>query len=119
MEIAFNKSIIGTFLIIVALSLILSFVLHDIIPHDHHHEANSTTSSIQAALHTNDKKWWYLMLLAFVFVAVDLLRKWRLRTYLRSGALTHFYYWRIDLSKLFNPILQALRRGILNPKLCD
>lgn len=101
----------------ISIVLLMYFVLHDIIPHKHPSEIYGT--GIQAIFHGSDRKWWYLMLLAFIFVAVDLLRKWRLQTYLRQSVAISFYYLRIDISKLFNPILQALRTGILNPKLCD
>ncbi len=110
-------ALIRNLVLIIAIALIFSFVLHDIIPHHHPHQLFG--NGPQAALHSNDKKWWYLMLLAFVFVTTDLVNKWRLDT---GGKRNIFFispYFRLDIAKLFNPILQALRRGILNPKLCD
>lgn len=115
MEIAFTKKIfVGNLLVIVALSLILSFVLHDIIPHEHPSEVYGT--GIQAIFHSSDKKYWYLLFLAFIWIASDWAKGHRLdlRTQKEFASVSHFH---IDVGKIFNPILEALRTGILNPKL--
>ncbi len=107
---------IKNILLVLALSLILSFVLHEIIPHQHHASVYGTGT--EAAFHTDDRKVWYALLLVFLFVGVVTVRRvqFSIRT-TRPISFSHTYLL-IDLSKLFNPIVQALKAGILHPKLC-
>ncbi len=106
----------SSLIVIIAFILILSFIAHDLIPH--HHPSAIYGTGIQAAFHGNDRKWWYLMLLAFIFTTANLKRKWKLSSQAQRDVSFSSSHLRIDISKVFNPIFQALRTGILNPKLC-
>ena len=109
-------------LIIVALGLVLSFGLHSIEFH-HHHAHLIFGEGLYAILHTNDKKWWFFLLLsAIISIALAILLK-------QSDALTKHVValqestplpnrFIFDTLFFFDPIQQALRRGILHPKIC-
>ena len=112
-----KKYIIRSILIAVAITLILSFIAHDIIPHSHPSVIFGT--GIQAIFHGNDRKWWYLALLVASLVAVNLIKKLRFNIKLEEIISRNSLCLRGYILKSFNPIRQALRKGILNPKLCD
>lgn len=112
-----KKSSIKYIILVVAFMLIFSFLAHDMIPH--HHPSNIYGSGIQAVFHGNDRKWLYLALLLAIFIALNFVNKWKLD--IRTQKIFSIYFLRLRnyIQKIFNPISQALRTGILNPKLCD
>lgn len=112
-----KKSNLGILVLIVAFSLMLSFVFHEFIPHEHHHGVASV-SDAQLSIHNNDKKLLYIILIALLSVAITFIKKSSFYNAVQTASL-NFSYFKINLSKLFNPVLQALRTGILNPKLCN
>jgi len=112
-----KRNLFRSIILITAIALIASFVLHDVIPHEHPSEIYGT--GIQAIFHGSDRKYWYLLLLAFVWIAVDSIAKREFDIRLQKSFAYIRSLFHIDVGKLFNPILQALRTGILNPKLCD
>jgi len=103
-------------LLIIAFLMITSLSLHAVIPHDHPAEIFGT--GIQAALHGTDKKWWLLILLtSFLFLFSG-----SIKNTLNSGrsiSPSHSFWLTFNFSKIFDPIREALRTGILNPKLCE
>ncbi len=92
-------------------------LLHTFIPHDHPHEIFGT--GIQAAFHGEDKKWWALLVLVSLFFALVRFIRERLNVDLKNLACKPCFYLTLGFSKIFDPIREALRRGILHPKLCD
>lgn len=101
---------------IVALILASWMILHITIPHEHPEEMFG--KGIQAVLHGGDKKWWLLVLFSF-FVALGGFLKNRFT----GGHLTitrkSSFWLTFDFSKIFDPIREALRRGILQPILYE
>jgi len=103
-------------LIAMAVLMLLSLSVHALIPHDHPQEIFGT--GMQAALHGNDKKWWILLLLAALLVLFRNSIKNDLDNNRQILARRSFWLTS-NLSNIFDPIREALRRGILNPKLCE
>ncbi len=113
-----RQNTLKTIVLIIAIALIASFVLHDIIPHSHPHHLFGT--GIQAAFHGEDKKWWSIIVLASLLLSFAITSRWRLENKLAGKSFLHrSSYFILDFSKIFNPLREALRRGILHPKLCD
>lgn len=110
-----QKNTFKFFILAVALMLIVSFLAHDIIPH--HHKVEIFGTGMQALFHGGERKLLYLMLLAIAIASI-LNKKVSIVEINRISSF-YFSHWRIEISRIFNPISQALRTGILNPKLCD
>jgi len=104
-------------LLIIAIILVTGMLLHAVIPHDHPEEIFGI--GIQAALHSTDKKWWLLLLLSSFFIAFGGLLKNGLTDKHSIFAHRLSFWLTFDFSKIFDPIREALRTGILNPKLCE
>jgi hypothetical protein len=108
-----------TLVLLVSISLVLTFVLHDVLPHYHHGEKeqhnDNRTLDIKPVMHINDKKLFYMVLLSIlllIFSNLKLLIPQRIKKYIAPRDS----YPDPDILKLFNPIFQAFRTGILNPK---
>lgn len=103
-------------LLVIAIIVMSGTLLHAVIPHDHPEEIFGT--GIQAALHSEDKKWWLLLLLSF-FIALGGLLKNGL-THDHSLSVRRPSFWlTFGFSKILDPIREALRMGILHPKLYE
>jgi hypothetical protein len=96
--------------------MVTALSLHAVIPHDHPEEVFGT--GIQAALHGNDKKWWLLLLVAAFFVLFGNSVKNALNKNCQIFP-SHSFWLTSNFSNIFDPIREALRRGILHPKLCE
>lgn len=110
-----TKNKLRLIIFVVALLLLVSFLAHDIIPH--HHKVEIYGSGMQAMFHGGDRKLLYLILLA-ISVASLLNNKISIISINRNFH-SKVLYSRIAVSKIFDPISNALRTGILNTKLCD
>ena len=103
-------------LLVIAIVLVSGMILHAVIPHDHPEEIFGT--GIQAALHGNDKKWWLLLFLAAFLVLFGNSIK-NVLDKNRQIFPSHSFWLTFNFSNIFDPIREALRTGILNPKLCE
>jgi hypothetical protein len=103
--------------LLIAFALLSAFVLHEIVPHEHAEEVFGT--GVEAALHGQDRKWLMLLLLsALLWIFSDSLK--RQNDLLLWGGLPRNSVFReFGFLKVFNAVFQALRRGIMHPKLCD
>ncbi len=107
-------SLIKGFFTILAILLVLTFVLHAFVKHEHHDE--DSADPLKSAFHGEDRKWLTLLALAsLVIVFAGFLKEKFGISYEKLPKIIYTYF---DLPKIFNPILEALRTGILNPKLC-
>lgn len=104
-------------IIFLSVILLVSFALHMVIKHDHSEDHFGT--GIQAVFHGEDKKWWALFALASIFFALAKFLRKRLNIDAKSPASKSYLYLTFYISKIFDSIREALRRGILNPKLCE
>ena len=94
--------------IFIVFALVFSFILHDILPHEHHDESGGF--GLQAFFHSNERKWLFFVVSVFTFILAFKSTK-------SEQPLTQSFYFKIDGAKIFNVILLALRKGVLNPKL--
>lgn len=106
---------IRTIFQILALLLVATFILHTFVPHSHPHESGDP---LQVALHGEDRKWWAMVVLSSLLVAIASFLKERQDIVLINFVGKITAYLDLNFSKIFNPILEALRTGVLNPKLC-
>jgi len=104
-------------LIAVAVLMLLSLSLHAVIPHDHPKEIFG--NGIQVILHGNDRKWWILLLLVSLFIASRGLFKGKLVNTQLASIRQSAFWLTFNFSNIFDPIREALRRGILHPKLYE
>lgn len=112
-----KKSLKTRNLLLVTAFLIASVLfLHAAIPHDHPGEIFG--NGIQAALHGSDKKWWLLILLTSLLLAFGNSIKNRVVGERQITSPTSFWLT-FDFSKIFDPLREALRRGILQPILYE
>lgn len=103
-------------LIVVSILIILSMIFHAVIPH--HHPKEIFGDGIQGAFHGEEKKYYTLIVLASLFFAFS--GFFRKRLYVDSKHFISAAYFSLisDFSKIFDPIRETLRRGIVHPKLC-
>ncbi len=98
--------------LVIALLLIISFALHDMIHHDHPKELFG--NDVQAVLHMEDRKWWVLFVVLVihlgVFVRANFLDTLRIAQHV-------VYYSSVGALAITFHLREALRRGILHPKL--
>ena len=95
---------------ILSLLLVLSFVLHPIIPHNHPAEFGS-----QTAFHSENKKLWISLVAIAVLMAFGVLE---LTTKNISGNnLIYKTYFRLNEFNITPPLRLAIYRGLLAPKL--
>jgi uncharacterized membrane protein len=107
---------IRNLLLIIAFLIITALSLHAVITHDHPEDVFG--SGMQAALHGNDKKWWLLLFLAAFLVLFGNSIK-NVLDKNRQIFPSHSFWLTFNFSNIFDPIREALRTGILNPKLCE
>ena len=109
-------------IVFVVLALVLSFGIHAI-EINHYHPDEIFGEGLSASLHINDKQWWFLLLLAAIAITWAIFWK-------QSNSLTGrivllqkyfvlFNRFLFDTLLLFDPMRQALRRGVLHPKICE
>lgn len=108
-------------LFVVAALILVAMVVHGLEFHHEHPQEFFGQDQQKAFLHGSDKKYWLTVILASLMAATYATAKslflHRLINALASFPLNSLYF-KIDLSQLFDPLRIALRRGILNPKLC-
>ncbi|MCE9549280.1 hypothetical protein K8Q98_02675 [Candidatus Nomurabacteria bacterium] len=113
----FNKSptqnIFKILIFTIVFLLVFSFLLHDLVPH--HHSVEIFGGGLKAFFHSSEKKW--LFLVFFIVFVFNVLKGKLSSVEMRRVFSCNFLYWRTDLTKIFNPVLQALRIGIINSKL--
>ena len=103
-------------LFILALLLILSFCLHALSHHEHPKDLFG--EGPQAAFHGEDKKWWALFIaLSLSLAYVSFFRKQRDAASQISRQGETFPPARGSLI-LFDPLHEALRKGVMHPKIC-
>jgi len=109
-------------LFLTALLLMLALGLHALEIHHEHPKEIFGSDATQAYLHGGDKKyWWMIILAAYLAIAASTFLTAKNQLLASRAILPSSFgppYLRIDLSKLFDPLRIAFRRGILNPKLC-
>lgn len=106
----------------VALVLVLSFGFHTV-GFDHHHPLHIFGEDVEAVMHGGDKKLWLLLLLTFIAIVGAIFWKrneisnhqhMRLLPY--STPSNNFLF---DVVLSLDPIRQAIRCGIIHPKICE
>ena len=100
----------------------IAMIFHAIEIHHEHIEEIFGHGEQKAFLHGGDKKYWFLALLNLIAVAawtISALCNRRIHGDDRriSHALSRYFLF--VASKIFDPVREALRTGILNPKLCE
>ena len=108
-------------LFIVAALILVAMVVHGLEFHHEHPKEIFGQDQQKAFLHGSDKKYWLAFILtSLMATAYATAKSLFLRRQITALALfpLNFLFFKIDLRQLFDPLRIALRRGILNPKLC-
>ena len=109
-------------IIFVAFFILFAMIFHAIGIHHDHIEEIFGHNEQKAFLHGGDKKYWFLALLAIITVAAKAIGNiFNREKYLDDRQLLYSMsiYFLLVASHIFNPVREALRKGILNPKLCE
>jgi ATP/ADP translocase len=102
--------------------LLFAIIFHAIEIHHEHAEEIFGNDEQKAFLHGGDKKYWFAVLLGLIaIVAGTIFSIFNRRKYIDNGQVSYSIsiYFLLVASKIVDPVREALRRGILNPKLCE